>query len=308
MDLDVEKNQSDHLQGKLDEVNVQKVEMLERDLENRKEIIVTTKKLKKALEEIKTLKQQDTVSANIQGDDLKQKLDESTKRNKVLEAELRKVSAESDLPASIALMTFKLDDAQRQLSERDAIVSSLRASNERSAQRTINAQIEKQETTEELQSLRGRVEALKAKLEAHSDGSFNSAEVLKRLTKIENELKTTRIERDQFSGLLLAEIRRTAVEDHNREHPSSAILKQRIDLADAVEIARKRAKAFLGNSAASESRPSVADLEKEIDYYLNDIVLYKLDVKGYKKDLRKVKEQIRDLCSDNGSSTVVSPT
>jgi hypothetical protein len=308
MDLDVEKKQSDHLQGKLDEVNVQKVELLERDLENRKEIIVTTKKLKKALEEIKTLKQQDPVSANVQNDDLKQKFDESTRRNRVLEAELRKVSAESDLPATIALMTFKLDDAQRQLSERDIMINSLRASNEHSAQRTIDAQIEKQEAASELQSLRSRVEALKAKLEAHSDGTFSSAEVIKRLTKIENELKTTRIERDQFSGLLLAEIRRTAVEDHNREHPSSAILKQRIDLADAVEITRKRAKAFLGNIGTSESQSSVADLEKEIDYYLNDIVLYKLDVKGYKKDLRKAREQIRDLSNDTGSSTVVSPT
>jgi chromosome segregation ATPase len=317
MDLDTEKKKSDHLQGKLEEVNVQKVDMLERDLENRKDIIVTKKKLKKALDELNALKRGEQDLQSPVTEELERRLEETTRKNKVLETELRKLSAESDLPSTIAVLTFKLEDMQRELSERNDTIVSLQESSEQSAQRTVDAEIKKQETGEELQNLRGRVEALKAKLDATNSpiaGSSPAAvslDLQPRWNQIQEELRTARIERDQFSALLHAELRRAAVEDHNREHPSAAVLKKRLDLADATEIVRKRAKAFLSSPTisvtSSSSSASREDLEREIDYYLNDIVLYKLDVKGYKKDLRRVKDQIRELGSINGSSAVASP-
>lgn len=257
LELEIERKASKQMQGKLEEKNVQNVELLERDFESQSEMT-------KLRQELANMKKQHIAAT--QSDD-----------------------QSSENASTIAMMNLKLEDMQRQLCNRDALVSSLRQQNEEATRRMTKGPQENQDS-----SMEYSVANLRQQLDASRQSNSPSAELQARLSRIEEELRIARVERDQFSSLLHAEIRRTAIEEHNREHPSSAFLKKRADLAVAVEAARQRAHKYLGldNRSVHEDHE---DLYREIEYYLNDIVLYKLDVKGYKKDLRVAREQIKEL-------------
>jgi len=103
------------------------------------------------------------------------------------------------------------------------------------------------------------------------------------------------VERDRLAQLLRAELRRIAVEEHAGRHPSEALVRSRSELRGAVEVVRERAQGWVDEMRGEEEMGEEGKLRGEIEYYLNDIVLYKMDVKGYKKDLRRAEKRIKEL-------------
>jgi hypothetical protein len=280
------------LNAKLEEVNTHKVDLLEKELESRRDQISTKKKLKKAIDELNAVRRKEQ-SAKAKAESAAEKLRESLKRNDALQGELRKLSPQSDLPSRIADMAFQLEDMQAQLEAKDDTLASLTAQAEQAAALTASLEDQNRELAEQLD-------------QRSPTAASSSAETVRDDSGLRERLEAALVERDKYAMLLHAEIRRTVVDDHGRNHPSMPFLKKKIELDDAVRLVRERAKAFLskadggaddGAEEADEERlrGKVADLEKEIDYYLNDIVLYKLDVKGYRKDLRKAEQRLRDM-------------
>jgi hypothetical protein len=297
-ELELQQKCTEQLQDKLEEVNTQKVDLLERELETRQEAIVVKKQLKQAVEELKNSQPSTPVDFS-----LEKRLEEAERRNALLEAEIKKLSPSSDLPSVVASITFKLEDMSRKLVEKDALIDKLRRQNADAAQ-TISS-----------------LEADKAKLPAVSRRENSPARLApappispsrlsRKLEETREELCKARGERDQFAQLLHAEIRRTTVDEHGSSHPSAGFLRKKLDLDEAVAVARERAQKYIqGGGGGGGGAPAAATaagtgaggkvgvehLEREIEYYLNDIVLYKLDVKGYRKDLRRAREQINEL-------------
>ena len=282
------------LNAKLEEVNTHKVDLLEKELESRRDLISTKKKLKKAVDELNTIKRKEK-SAKAKAESASDKLRESQKRNEALQGELNELSPQSDLPSRIADMAFRLEDMQAQLEAKDEAIASLTAQTEQATVLTASLDNQNRELSERLDQRTPVVDRGEA-----TDAVAREADA-----GVRERLEAALAERDKYAMLLHAEIRRTAVDDHGRNHPSMPFLKKKIELDDAVRLVRERAKAYLGKAAGEAEegeeageerlRAKVADLEKEIDYYLNDIVLYKLDVKGYRKDLRKAEQRLRDM-------------
>ena len=317
-ELEEEKVKSKGLEAKLEEVNVQKIDMLERELEMRMEIVVTKKKLKKSAGELGDLKRKQS-AALLAENETGKKLEDALSHIQVLEGQLKQLSPQSDLPSVVAQMAFKVEDLERQVKDKDKLVENLRTQNTEAAQAAAQSvstlKAENDQLVSNIQTL--KASASKSIRDSPPAESPQVKELQQKINDLEKNLTAARTEREQFSSLLHAEVRRTAVDLHDRTHPALPLLKKKVDLDEAVELVRKRAAAYLKPSPAPDGdqrhdtpinaehdagfgahhdlSTKVQTLQKEIDYYLNDIVLYKLDVKGYKKDLRKARERIREL-------------
>jgi DNA repair exonuclease SbcCD ATPase subunit len=329
VDLDEERVKSGGLQAKLGEVNSQKVDLLERELELRMEVVVSKKKLKKLVNELRDVKK-NQAKVDASKNETEKELEEVQNRNRTMEELLKQLSPQSDLPSVVADMAFRLEDLQRQMKEKDEELERTKTQNKEANLSIENMRTQLGESNQSISSLKlekenfsSKVQSLQlAKARESPSQAAEMASLQSKLDKLQSNLTAARAEREQFSDLLHAEVRRTAVEVHERDHPALPLLKKKLDLDEAVEIVRKRAKAWLHDSTSSkgtdvdeqhdtpvdgggsmargalghaDEKQRIEALEKEIEYYLNDIVLYKLDVKGYKKDLRKARERIREL-------------
>lgn len=337
-ELEGERETVDKVQAKLEEANTHKVDLQEREFENRKEIIVTKKKLKKAVDELTSMKRaqrntidEHTVAAEKQRQLLIQtkaeleqtkkqnaaftelqaqlqaarseisslsetrtRLEESQKQNSILESELQKLSL-SDLPTRVAEQAIHIEALQSELATRTLTIELPPSIHTPSSTPTFSITA------------------------ASPTSPHSSSEVddMRRMMEVMDKTRRDVVaERDRLAALLHAELRRVAVEEHDKKHPSLPFLKGKTDVESTRDLLRSRAKEYVQTHTTSTpgSEKNTEQLEKEIEYYLNDIVLYKLDVKGYKKDLRKAEKRIRELSglgrsasSDSRLNVSVSP-
>ncbi|KAF1808370.1 hypothetical protein P152DRAFT_462644 [Eremomyces bilateralis CBS 781.70] len=138
----------------------------------------------------------------------------------------------------------------------------------------------------------------------------------RRLADAETKAKVLQTEKDQVTALLHNEIRRQTFQT-NQEYPVSSPLGAKTDLAASIAEVQARVQDMITSTESgttynapyqTETDPMkrIAQLEKEIDYHLKDIVLYKLDVKGYRKDLRRANSKIQKLKQHLGSGPAMS--
>jgi hypothetical protein len=261
------------VEGRLEEANVQKVDVLEENGDLREKVGGLLRDVRRLEAEIEGRKRQ---SARGPGE-------------------------ETDLPSVVADLTFRLDDAEKVGREREGRIKELEQSNA-----LLKEELhKKQEFYAEMTCL-----AEQAQQKVMNDcqlGAAKIAELTQKLDVKAKEARAAQSERDKFEQLLLAEFRRAAIEIHARTHPSESLLSQKMDVETAVKQIRAKAESNLrelknGKSdyegtaySGDDMEVRIKDLEKEVDYYLKDIVLYKLDVKGYKKDLRKAQNKIQEL-------------
>jgi hypothetical protein len=360
-EIEGERETCEKVQAKLEEANTHKVDLLERELESRKEIIVTKKKLKKAVDELNALKRKERNGATEQVSgaeaqkkqlqDTQSQLNEARKQNTILEEELRKLSPQSELPSRVAEMAFRIEAMQAELAARDERIATLESQND--SLTSIDAQFLAQDA--HIVSLEAKVSSLTTDLAtlasnpppsttsssstktavattttttAPSPSSTpstprDSAAELGAMRRMIEQMDKARreviAEKEKLSALLYAELRRVVVEEHERKHPSLPFLMQKPELEAAIAVVRARAEVYVREhnnkhgpaegekegerdgreedeeEGEEDMRTVMGDLQKEIEYYLNDIVLYKLDVKGYKKDLRRAEKRIREL-------------
>jgi DNA repair exonuclease SbcCD ATPase subunit len=352
-EIEGERETCEKVQAKLEEANTHKVDLLERELESRKEIIVTKKKLKKAVDELNAHKRKDRIDAAQVSEaethkkrlqDTQTQLNESRKQNSILEEELRKLSPQSELPFRITEMAFRIEAMEAELAARDERITMLESQND--SLTSLDGQFLARDA--HVLSLESKIASLTTDLAtlastttppsssstsattitsfnnpatsttARSSSSApssprNSATELESMRRMLEQMDKTRrellAEKEKLSSLLHAELRRVVVEEHERKHPSLPFLMQKPELEAAIAVVKARAEAYVreqhgaegsddrGEQEGNEEEKAkkLGDLQREIEYYLNDIVLYKLDVKGYKKDLRKAERKIKEL-------------
>lgn len=263
------------VEGRLEEANVQKVDVLEENGELREKVGGLRKDVRRLEIEVEGRKRQ---SAGGPGDEPK-----------------------ADLPSVVADLSFRLDDAEKMGQEEEERIKELEQGNA-----LLKEELQKKQVSySELASL-----AEQAQQKVMIDCQLSTAKIAELTQKLDAKAKEARAaqsERDKFEQLLLAEFRRTVIEIHSRTHPSEPLLSQKMDVEAVVR--RIRADAENNLREVKNKKPDyegteyngddmelrIKNLEKEVDYYLKDIVLYKLDVKGYKKDLRKAQNKIQEL-------------
>jgi hypothetical protein len=344
IDLSGERNSCLTVQAKLDEANTHKIDLQQAEFDNRRENITTRKKLKKAVDELNTFKRKERIAAAEQASaadaqkkllaETQAKLEEARKQNSSLENELKKhiqiQKPQADLSSRMSDMNFRIEGLEAELASRDAQIASLVSSNARSSSDrdrdalnvvdasslpSVNTTTIAHDQSSNVSASTSTAPAVQAPT---SPRPVNEVDDIRRMMEVmDRHRRDAAAERDRLAALLFADLRRVAIEEHERRHPSQPFLYQKPDFESAVASIRDRAHAYVKEQHAVNGtsvngimasngqtedavvlKEKIGDLEKEIDYYLNDIVLYKLDVRGYKKDLRKAEKRIREMNAD----------
>ena len=286
-------NQLLAVEGRLEEVNVQKVDVLEENGELRGRVAELRREAKRLEGEVEELRV-GAMKRGVEGEGRSWAVVVKQEEEKEEEEEEER---KADLPSVVVDLRFRLEDAERVGNEKEGRIKELEQSHT-----LLKEELQKQQDVyTKMASL-----AEQAQRKVMSDCQLSAAKIAELTQKLNDkakEAKAVQSERDKFEQLLLAEFRRTAIEIHARTHPAESLLSQKIDVDATVKQIRAKAESSLkdakpdyeGAEYSDDVERRVKDFRKEIDYYLKDIILYKLDVKGYKKDLRKAQSKIQEL-------------
>lgn len=129
------------------------------------------------------------------------------------------------------------------------------------------------------------------------------AEALQTLSKHEETIIQLQNEREQISHFLHLEIRRHAQPVADSDHLAATLNNYKSssgEMDQATANVRSKVPYAALHSADESSTPEdllskIEKLEKEIQYHVQEIVLYKFDVKGYKKDIKRANAKIEKL-------------
>jgi chromosome segregation ATPase len=288
------------LQARLDDANMQKVDVLENQQGLRDKLRQMEKEMAALQEEVTTLRKrpEQSLLEEAQGNIRKAEV-----TNKHLAEQVHAVDGRTDLPAVVADLSFKLEDMERKMKLKDSHIAELLQQGQDTAP-----------DMQELEQHRAIVQSLKETHERLSRDRENSItkmlDMERQVQEYERASRNAQAERDQFRQLLYAEFRRAAIEVHNRQNPATSLLDQKVNLDAAINEVRAKAQHYIAHQTAQQGKEDKSDphqrvkeLEQEVEYHVKDIVLYKLDVKGYKKDLKRAQAKIQQLSGGNSESS-----
>jgi chromosome segregation ATPase len=289
---------------KLEEANVQKVDVLEQNGDMQEKVCSQQKELTKMRKEAEELRQRPQVS---ELDEMKATLIKAEEENKLLSDQVKAAEGRADLPARVADLTFKLEDLTRTAAAKDVYIGELTShttalSSEMETLRTERAALAETNATLRAQSL-----------QKHSQSTKRMSLLNKQIEDMEKARTAAVAESERHLQLLKEQLRRTANDVNKREHPASNLLEKKLNIEEAIAEVRLKFERRMAKEAEGDDEEAgdtlapedkIERLEKEIEYHVKDIVLYKLDVKGYRKDLKRAKEKIAALTEVN---TNVSP-
>jgi chromosome segregation ATPase len=330
-ELEGEKDTIKKVQAKLYEANTHKVDLQQAEFDNRREIITTRKKLKKAVDELNVMKRNERIIAAEQTsaaesqkkflEETQLQLEESRKQNAVLEEQLKKLSPLSDLPSRVTEMALRMESLEAELTAREARITTLENTN---AQLTSN--LDPQNSMSTNRNIVTTTLTTTAPLGDSSTPSTprptNEIDDMRRIMELmDRKRKDAANERDHLQAVVFAEMRRAAIEEHDRCHPNREFIYQKPDSETAAALLRERAHAYFREQNAGGAvngtsanwglteeedeetlRMRIGDLEREIDFHLTDIMQYKRDVKGYKKDLKRAERRLREFNENSAAS------
>nr|POE92443.1 hypothetical protein CFP56_69690 [Quercus suber] len=100
----------------------------------------------------------------------------------------------------------------------------------------------------------------------------------------------------RYNSLLRAELRRQG------RHTATQAVRDNRTLSGGIDVAAVAAERMQSSKSSwllggAKLEDTNAALEKELQYCIQEIILYKLDIKGYKKDLKAVREQLEKRAS-----------
>jgi hypothetical protein len=171
----------------------------------------------------------------------------------------------------------QIKELQRQMAEKDARIAELEQNN--SAEKATHAQTR---TVDELILIAER------------------AEFQEQLQLYRDKVAYAETERDKYNSLLHAELRRQM--RNSMKNPGSLTPKINNEIASTTA---DRISSARGPSDSPLEPPSEAGLEVELQKCIEEIIMYKLDIKGYKKDIKRANAEIQGLRS--GGPTTPDP-
>lgn len=116
------------------------------------------------------------------------------------------------------------------------------------------------------------------------------------LQQMKQQLAAVQEDRDRYNSLLHSELRRQSRLAREKHQPPAPLIE-----AEAKTALSKRLRASSVNMtgdthpAADSEIKKIEGLEKELNRCMQEIILYKLDIKGYKKDVKKANAEVEAL-------------
>jgi chromosome segregation ATPase len=220
------------------------------------------------------------------------------------------ISSEVDAQENAKLASFvaHIERLQDQVREKSHRIADLEKERERlrRAHRQIEQDHKKLAVRSDVQQLDTHVERLRAAV-------LNRESVIEEKEKI---ICTVERQLEHHKLLLQAEIRRHAAmklhmtsEDED-PWPELDSIARREDIdrwMDRLhERLRKEQSIKKGKTLADPPDVQMENLRQEIDFYVREIILFKLDIKGYKSDIRKLKKITTQMESYSRSSDLES--
>lgn len=206
------------------------------------------------------------------------------------------ISQSDNEPAALAAFVSHIDRLQEQIRSKDAQIVELEADNAQ-LQRDYNS-LRNEHRELDLQSdIQGQLLVKTKQSDIHID-ELRTA-IIKREAMIGEKskaLQQTERQLEHHKLLLEAEIRRHAsfslLSDTNGNPlPELTSLASKEDIDRWIERLQKQLSKDkaerTGKKTGDES--TVASLRREIDFYIREIIYYKLDCRGYKSDIKKLK-------------------
>ncbi|EON65205.1 hypothetical protein W97_04442 [Coniosporium apollinis CBS 100218] len=131
--------------------------------------------------------------------------------------------------------------------------------------------------------------------------------------ELNTQLADQRRRLDITDLLLQGEIRKAARAAKEEDGPDSALHERMSENVRMMADIEARVHAMMAKDLnvrvyEPETDPllRIKQLEREIDYHVRDIILYKMDVRGYKKDLKQAASQIDKLLSVTSTPRLVN--
>ncbi|KAF1984098.1 hypothetical protein K402DRAFT_150030 [Aulographum hederae CBS 113979] len=293
------RNKVKSLEARLEDSNTQRLDALEINHEIQQKMKRMSKRQRSMSRELEQVHSQAGYSDL---DRLRLELQESRQRAVRLEDQLAVTRSIKEVPDLVTRLTKQVEELQENVNDKNDFIRDLEMAN--GVLRLDKAQAE--EKYEALVKLNEDSSVVDQAYVKHTEDckhmSTRICELEAQIEEKETSLRFTKGERDQVALLLHSELRRQAA--LSQDHPQAAPLGARNDTEKIIADLQSRAHAAvmanesgetLYSDAATTPAKRIELLEREIAYHLNDIVLYKLDVKGYKKDLRQAKAKLQRL-------------
>jgi chromosome segregation ATPase len=286
-------NNLKNVNRRLEEANVQRVDVLEENSELHGMVSSLQRGMEQMKKEVEELRMRPEASVV---DTLNVKLIKAEEEKKLLSQQAEAAEGRTDLPAVVAELSFKLEDAKRSVTEKNKYIGELES-------QTNDLSKEMEQLREERAKLTESNAVLRA-TQSQKSNQKRYSYLEKQIVEIEKSRHAAQAESEKHLQLLKEQLRRTATDIHKREHPASNLLEKKLNIEEAIAEVRLKAERRLAkeqnandDEEADTENPEtrVEHLEKEVEYHVRDIVLYKLDVKGYRKDLKRAKDKINAL-------------
>lgn len=215
--------------------------------------------------------------------------------------------------STLAALAMQIEQLESQARDKDAYIAELEKNNDLLQHKYELLEQEHQKAAaqsdlqyELLQDSRGRDRLIE---------QLRNAVIDRESTIMQNEetIQSLRKQLEYHKLLLQAEIRRHAVielyaDEGEDPLPELTALTKKEDIDSWMNKLHERLK---NEQSESEVKPAVdpheaqiQNLRQEIDFYVREIILFKLDIKGYRSDIRKLKRMTTQLRSSEVPSDV----
>ncbi|KAH7095175.1 hypothetical protein FB567DRAFT_21922 [Paraphoma chrysanthemicola] len=208
--------------------------------------------------------------------------------------------------STLAAFVAHIERLQDQVRQKDATISELELGREQLLQR--QDQLERDQKSLGLQM---DIQNDLMRKTGQSDTHIHELRtaVIDRETIIDEKEKSVRLLKKQLEHhklLLHAQIRRNATltlhaATEQDALPDLSTLAKRKDIdkwVEELQVRLRKEKELSRSNVTSDSREAtLIDLRDEIDFYVREIILYKLDIRGYKSDIKKLKRITAQMSS-----------
>ncbi|KAF2679079.1 hypothetical protein K458DRAFT_422507 [Lentithecium fluviatile CBS 122367] len=224
---------------------------------------------------------------------------------------------ESEEPKTLSAFIAHIERLQEQIRQKDTRAASIDVELDRLRRRNDQLESERQGLNLQL-DIHGQLLAKTKKNDIHIDELRNT--IIQREAMIEEKNKAlSMVERqlEHHKRLLDAEVKRHAIftlhaEVKDDPLPDLTTLASKDDIDRWIDRLKRRLKKENSQKAGlhptDDHETVVQDLRKEIDFYVREIIYFKLDCRGYKSDIKKLKKVVAQMGNHgNRPSDVDSP-
>ncbi|KAF2835906.1 hypothetical protein M501DRAFT_1019512 [Patellaria atrata CBS 101060] len=254
------------------------------------------KRTLKLTQDIKLLKLH---SKNENLDRLSLELETTKSRNDHLEKQLCAATDRNRVPSIILEFAKQIEVLQQEIKQSHRMIDHLQQQNDLCPLRFLTGR-EQQLATCDHSKARCEVEVLRDEVSNLKDRVIEDEKTINKLMQSKIRADADRLDKHQLQNKLLSRM--------------MSRVGSELDLSRKKSLIQQR---YISSSAISETdqaedlinqRFRTARLEKEIDYYVNEIVIYESEKRAYKRDIKRLESKFKKAESGTNSTYTGSST